>query len=165
MVIPEDFDEFRKEAFKKRPENKKLFNNLRRKKDHFVDDLFHKWNDDVFAKTDCLDCANCCKTTGPHFTRRDIERISKHFKVKPGTFVSDYLRIDEDNDYVLKQLPCPFLEDDNYCGIYDVRPKACAEFPHTDHKNMKKLFSITERNVEICPAVFEIVEGVKSDLT
>ena len=31
-----------------------------------------------FKKTDCLDCGNCCKTTSPIFTDKDIERISKY---------------------------------------------------------------------------------------
>lgn len=45
-----------------------------------------------------------------------------------------YLRVDEDNDKVFKSMPCPFLGEDNLCSIYDIRPKACREFPHTDRK-------------------------------
>jgi Fe-S-cluster containining protein len=26
--------------------------------------------------------------------------------------------------------------DDNKCSIYEVRPKACREYPHTDRKNL-----------------------------
>lgn len=163
MVIPKDFNTFYTEAKKKRSENKNFFNALRKRKSKEVDAVFNKWDAQVFADTNCLDCANCCKTTGPLFTQRDIERIAKHFKMKPGDFVQTYLRIDEDHDYVLQQVPCAFLGDDNYCSIYDVRPKACAEFPHTQQDNMLKLLKITEKNVEICPAVFEIVEGVKSE--
>ena len=61
-------------------------------------------HDREFKKTDCLECANCCKTTGPLFTSADIERISKHFKQKPQQFIDAYLRIDEDKDYVLKSM-------------------------------------------------------------
>ena len=111
-----------------------------------------------FSRTDCLNCANCCKTTGPLFTNKDIERIAKHFRMKPQQFIEQYLRIDEDNDYVLQQLPCPFLGADNYCGIYDVRPKACAEFPHTNRKDFHKISNLTIKNVAICPAAMNIVE-------
>jgi Fe-S-cluster containining protein len=31
-------------------------------------------HDAEFKRTDCLKCANCCKTTGPLFTLADIER-------------------------------------------------------------------------------------------
>ena len=49
-------------------------------------------------------------------------------------FISTYLRVDEDNDYVLQSYRV-LLGTDNYCSIYDVRPKACREFPHTDRKS------------------------------
>ena len=115
-------------------------------------------HDETFEEVDCLTCANCCKTTGPLFTNKDIERISKHFRMKPSVFIDTYLKIDEDNDYVLQSVPCPFLGDDNYCSIYKVRPKACAEFPHTDRKKFQQISHLTLKNVEICPAAFKIVE-------
>lgn len=121
-------------------------------------------HDETFEKIDCLNCANCCKTTGPLFTNKDIERIAKHFKMKPSQFIETYLRIDEDNDYVLEQLPCPFLADDNYCLIYDVRPKACAEFPHTDRKKFHQINNLTLKNTEICPAAYQIVEKMMERL-
>lgn len=161
MVIPEDFEQFYKEAKSKRKENKKFFQKLKKKKPGEIDALFNETHEDVFACTDCLKCANCCKTTGPLFTQKDIERIAKHLKLKPGQFVEQYLRVDEDNDYVLQQTPCTFLGADNYCSIYEVRPKACSEFPHTDDSKMQRHFNITVKNVEICPAVYEIVEKMK----
>jgi Fe-S-cluster containining protein len=121
-------------------------------------------HNEEFEKTDCLKCANCCKTTGPLFTDKDIRRIAKHFKMKAQEFVTAYLRIDEDNDYVLQSLPCPFLGADNYCGIYEVRPKACREFPHTDRKKFHQISSLTLKNVAICPAAYNIVENMKNRL-
>ena len=114
-----------------------------------------------FKKTDCLTCANCCKTTGPLFTDKDIERIAKYFKMKSAQFITQFLRVDEDNDYVLQSVPCTFLGADNYCSIYEVRPKACREFPHTDRKKFKQISNLTLKNVEICPAAYNIVEEMK----
>ncbi len=91
----------------------------------------------------------------------DIERIAKHLKLKPQQFIEQYLRIDEDKDYVLKSVPCSFLDAENYCMIYDVRPKACREFPHTDRKKFYQITDLTLQNVAICPAAFEIVEKMK----
>jgi hypothetical protein len=45
---------------------------------------------------------NCCKTTSPIFYQTDIERVAKSLRLKPGEFIDQYLRIDEDKDYVLK---------------------------------------------------------------
>ena len=122
-------------------------------------------NDAEFKKTDCLECANCCKTTGPLFTSADIERISKSLRQKPQQFIDQYLRIDEDNDYVLKSVPCTFLDSDNKCFIYDVRPKACREFPHTDRKKFNQITDLTLLNVAICPAAYNIVEKMKEKLS
>lgn len=154
-------NELRKLAKDKHNENKKYFDKLKKKVPKNLDYEMQDLHDSEFKKTDCLQCANCCKTTGPLFTTADIERISKHFKQKSQQFIEQYLRIDEDNDYVLKSVPCVFLDGENYCGIYEVRPKACREFPHTDRKKFQQISYLTLQNVAICPAAFNIVEAMK----
>lgn len=141
--------------------SKKFFIKLKKRPPKHLDNLMQKLHEEEFAHTDCLECANCCKTTGPLFTNKDIERISKHFKQKPQAFIEKYLRVDEENDYVLQTVPCTFLGEDNRCSIYDVRPKACAEFPHTDRKKFHQISDLTLKNVAICPAAFRIVEEMK----
>ena len=148
-------------VLKKRKENSIFFKRLKKKKSKVLDKLIHPIHEDVFANTDCLQCANCCKTTGPLFTDKDIQRISRYLKIRPSDFVDKYLRIDEDSDYVLQSVPCFFLGEDNYCSIYDVRPKACREYPHTNRIKQYQLLKLTEKNIDICPAVFEIVERLK----
>ena len=142
----------------KHKEHKKFFQKLKKKPPRDLDREMLGLHEAEFSRTDCLHCANCCKTTGPLFTNKDIERISRHFRLKPQQFIEQYLRIDEDSDYVLQQLPCPFLGADNFCSIYDVRPKACAEFPHTNRKDFHKISNLTMKNVAICPAAMNIVE-------
>ncbi len=114
----------------------------------------------AFEHIDCLECANCCKTTGPLFTNKDIDRIASHFNLRPGEFIDQYLRIDEDGDYVLKTVPCPFLGDDHYCSIYDIRPRACRQYPHTNQVGQKKILPLTLKNASICPAVLEALESI-----
>ena len=145
-------------------ENKKFFAKLKQKPPKHPDSLMQELHDEEFRRTDCLECANCCKTTGPLFTDKDIARISKHLKMKPQKFIKAYLRIDEENDYVLQSVPCTFLGPDNFCSIYDVRPKACREFPHTDRKKFQQISNLTLKNVAICPAAFNIVEEMKRRL-
>ncbi len=153
-----------KKAKDKQVENKRFFTKLKKKPPKNLDYVMQQLHQNEFKKTDCLECANCCKTTGPLFTNADVERISKHFRLKPQKFIDQYLRIDEDNDYVLQQVPCIFLEDDNHCSIYDVRPKACREFPHTDRKKFYQISNLTMKNVAICPAAFNIVEEMKKNV-
>jgi Fe-S-cluster containining protein len=145
-------------------ETKKYFDKLKKKTPKNLDYVMQDLHDAEFKKTDCLECANCCKTTGPLFTSADIERISKSFRQKPQQFIDQYLRIDEDKDYVLKSVPCTFLDSDNKCFIYDVRPKACREFPHTDRKKFNQITDLTLLNVAICPAAFNIVEKMKEKI-
>jgi Fe-S-cluster containining protein len=148
-------------AENKYKENKKYFSRLRRSPPKDLDKIMRTLHRDEFERTDCLKCANCCKTTGPLFTTSDIVRISRHMRLKPNRFIEKYLLVDEENDYVLRQLPCTFLRADNYCSIYDVRPKACREFPHTDRKKFHQITHLTMKNVAICPAAFNIVEEMK----
>ncbi|CAI8278631.1 MAG: Uncharacterised protein [Owenweeksia sp. TMED14] len=140
----------------------KLFQKLKNRTPKNLDKVIHEFHDDAFKKISCLDCANCCKTTGPLWTKRDRERVAKHLRLETSIFENSYLRIDEDRDYVLKELPCPFLENDNQCSIYDVRPKACAEYPHTNRPKQHKILHLTQVNADICPAVENIVERMES---
>ncbi|NND62731.1 MAG: YkgJ family cysteine cluster protein [Flavobacteriaceae bacterium] len=149
------------QAKDKHKENKKFFAKLKKKPPKKLDELMVELHNEEFSRTDCLECANCCKTTGPLFTDKDVERISKHFKMKPQKFIETYLRVDDENDYVLQSVPCTFLGADNYCSIYDVRPKACREFPHTDRKKFQQISNLTLKNVAICPAAYNIVEEMK----
>lgn len=161
MPLQPSLNEIKSLAKEKHAENKKYFDKLKKKAPKNLDYIMQELHDNEFKKTDCLSCANCCKTTGPLFTPADIERIAKYSKQKPQQFIDQYLRIDEDNDYVLQQLPCVFLDAENYCMIYDVRPKACREFPHTDRKKFQQISNLTLKNVAICPAVYNIVEAMK----
>jgi Fe-S-cluster containining protein len=144
--------------------HRNFFIKLRKKTPKNLDAIMEKLHDDEFKKSDCLQCANCCKTTSPIFTNKDIERISKSFKIKTRQFIDNYLNVDEDQDYVLKSSPCTFLADDNTCTIYDVRPKACKEYPHTNRKRFEKISELTLKNVSICPATFNIVEALRAKL-
>lgn len=156
-----DLTKFNTESKKQAVENKKFLSRLKRQDPRWVDNVFHEVHHDVFEQTDCLTCANCCKTTSPIFYQNDIERIAKFMKLKPGDFIGKYLRIDEDDDYVLQSSPCAFLDDHNYCSIYEVRPKACREYPHTDRKKMVQIMDLTFKNTSVCPAVLQMVERLK----
>ncbi|MFO7842273.1 MAG: YkgJ family cysteine cluster protein [Bacteroidales bacterium] len=142
-------------------ENKIFFARLKKKKTKKLDNVVHELHEEVFQEIDCLDCANCCKSISPTLYDKDIERLSKHLKIKPSQFVAEYLYLDDEGDYVFKQTPCPFLLPDNYCLVYESRPKACREYPHTDRSRFYQLLNLTLKNSLICPAVFELIERLK----
>ncbi len=153
-----DLQKYKNLALKKQKEHKKFLDSLKKKPPKNLDYITQESHDIVFNEINCLYCANCCKTTGPLYTEKDIERIAKHLRMKPSDFETKYLRIDEDNDKVLQNLPCFFLNEDNTCSIYDVRPKACREYPHTDRKKVYQINNLTIKNTIICPAAFTWLE-------
>ncbi|MGY6558098.1 MAG: YkgJ family cysteine cluster protein [Nitritalea sp.] len=146
------------------PQAKKLGQRLRKMKPKAVDEIFHTLHESVFKQVDCLQCANCCKTTSPLFLRTDIERLARVFSMKPAGFIDAYLRVDEEGDYVLQGSPCPFLGTDNRCLVYEERPKACREYPHTNRKKMHGILNLTVKNTLICPAVHQIFQEIEKDL-
>lgn len=135
---------------------------LKKKAPKNLDRIVQQIHQEVFQEIDCTACANCCKTLGPLFTEADISRISKHFRMKLSAFEDLFLGVDEDGDKVFKAMPCPFLGEDNLCSIYDVRPKACREFPHTDRKKIYQINNLTIKNTLTCPAAYLFVEKLKS---
>ncbi|CAM1352663.1 MULTISPECIES: YkgJ family cysteine cluster protein [Tenacibaculum] len=158
----ENLEKLAKDALE---ENKKYFQLLKKRTPKRLDLIVREIHDEEFEKTDCLDCGNCCKTTSPIFTDKDIERVAKHLKMKVHNFVDQYLERDSDDFMVLKSAPCTFLDErDNSCYIYDVRPKACAEYPHTNRKKFAQISDLTINNTEICPATYRIVEELKKRL-
>ncbi len=163
--MDKDLENLQKLAKDVEKENKKYFSMLKRRTPKNLDVVVQKIHDEEFEKTDCLDCGNCCKTTSPIFTDKDIERISKYLKMKVRDFTEQYLERDSDDFMVLKTAPCSFLDErDNSCFIYDVRPKACAEYPHTNRRKFIQIADLTVKNTEICPATYRIVEELKKRL-
>jgi Fe-S-cluster containining protein len=142
---------------------RKLLKSLKKQKPQTIDKYFHAQHSKEFDQIDCLECANCCKTISPAMYTSDVKRMASAMKMKMQDFIDAYLNLDEDEEYVFKNSPCPFLGDNNYCVIYPSRPKACREYPHTDRKRMYQILDLTARNTKVCPAIFNIVERLKQD--
>lgn len=157
----ESLEKMQHQAASMMKEFKKLKKSLMKEKSKNLDLRIHPLHDDEFEKIDCLACANCCSTISPILYQRDIERAAKQLKLKTSDFIDTYLYIDEDNDYVFQQTPCPFLGEDKYCAIYESRPRACREYPHTDRKNIGQIIDKTFKNAFVCPAVFNIFNSLR----
>lgn len=154
----------REQAASRLKAHRKLLQQLSKMSSLDTDELFHTAHEQVFEETDCLQCANCCKTTSPLLLRQDIERLAAHLKMPVKKFFSDFVRTDEDNDWVFQSTPCPFLDTDNTCKVYAQRPKACREYPHTNRKKMQQILDLTLTNASICPAVLEILNRMEDGL-
>ncbi len=118
----------------------------------------------VFERTDCLQCANCCRSIPPIVTAVDARRIAKHLRIREKDFFREYVVRDEDGDTVMNSSPCPFLLQDNACAIYEVRPKACRQYPHTGEGTFFENIKLHKQNARICPAVYFILENIEDKI-
>ncbi|MBN8857685.1 MAG: YkgJ family cysteine cluster protein [Sphingobacteriales bacterium] len=128
-----------------------------------LDRLAEKVDTEVWKETDCLSCANCCKTMSPTFNTKDIRRISAHFNMSPKQFKEKWLFFDKkDKDWMNRKQPCQFLDlTTNMCSIYAIRPDDCAGFPHLTKKKMTDYMHVHKQNIAYCPATFKMVEKMK----
>jgi Fe-S-cluster containining protein len=130
-------------AKKKSAENKKFLERLKKQKVAQLDEIVQELNDIAFE---------------------EIDWLAKELKMRPANFTEQYLKVDEDRDYIFQQLPCPFLGSDHYCQVYNARPNACREYPHTHQRDQLQKLKITYANSLICPAVAKIVEEMKAEI-
>ena len=144
-------------ATKSEPDWKRFFIKNKKKLEG-MDTQIHAIHNKISAKTNCLSCGNCCRTLGPRITDKDVERMAKALRLKSADVIAKHLRIDEDNDVVFKSMPCPFLGTDNYCSIYENRPKACREYPHTNRKRFFQIYNLSIKNAQTCPIVYEVLQ-------
>ena len=117
----------------------------------------------VWEHIDCRTCANCCRTRHPVFSRTEVQRIAAHLGLTQEEVRSRYLTSDADTGkYITRELPCPFL-DGNLCGIYEVRPAVCADYPHLQRNFRSRLWQVLD-NATICPIVYNVLEHLKKSL-
>jgi Fe-S-cluster containining protein len=159
-----DIDYYKNLAQQKQKVHQQFLATLKKKPPKNLDQITKELHAEVFNEIDCTECANCCLSLGPLFTEADIGRIAKHLRMKLVNFEETYLQVDEDGDKIFQSMPCPFLGADKLCDIYDVRPKACREFPHTDRKKFYQVNHLTIKNTLICPATYLFVEKLRERL-
>lgn len=161
MITNESYTVLLNKARTDKALNRKFLDKLKKHKPTDLDKQCATLHNEVFENIDCLQCGNCCTTIGPRLLGKDIDRMARATKLRPASFTETYVRIDEDGDYVFKRLPCPLLSADNYCCVYNDRPNACREFPHTNQSKMHNKLEITFQNTMICPAVALVVERLR----
>jgi len=145
---------------KKSKERQKLYKQyLARARKNEVLGRLPDLHEEAVERIDCLQCANCCKQYSPRFKTPDIKRISKHLRMRESEFIETYLRVDEEGDFVVRTLPCPFLDlDNNHCRIYEERPSDCRRFPYTDEDLLVKRPALALKNSGFCPITYYVIE-------
>lgn len=97
----------------------------------------------------CQRCGECCRNQDVIISPRDKKRICKYLGIAIPEFEKEYLKPDKRHI----PWPCPFLDKDNNCKIYSVRPKPCEAHPFTI--TFPKIMLI---NIGLCPLSTKIFE-------
>ncbi len=79
----------------------------------------------------CRRCGWCCKNCNAGILTEELGKICEYLNMDQHTFREKYGT--EDTKYnpngVKVITPCPFLDNDNNCIIYPIRPISCAIYP------------------------------------
>jgi Fe-S-cluster containining protein len=158
-MVPVNLRSFRLKVKRYKKKMRSFLTRLEKNAPKNLDEWTIEADKEVWKETDCLSCANCCKTMSPTYTTTDIRRISAHLSMTPSAFKAAYLYIDNDGDWLNVKRPCQFLDlHTNMCNIYEVRPADCAGFPHLTKKKATHYMPTHSQNVAYCPATYKMVE-------
>lgn len=155
-----DLKAFAKKALRSKKKHTAFLKGIGKRKIKGLDDIAKTLNNKAFAKIDCLQCGNCCKTMTPTWTSADVKRISSHLEMTADEFRKKWLYKDEEGDWLNKSLPCQFLNKDNTCSVYSIRPKDCAGFPHIKQSDFAYAHDVNAANMLSCPITLDVVENM-----
>lgn len=142
-------------------ENKKFRKYLRNFSSAQIDPQVRKIYAEVSSQIDCTQCGNCCTQLEPGLTRDEAIELASCKGMKTEDFFAAHVLEERDEVAYLKAKPCIFLAEKK-CSIYPKRPASCADYPHLNKPNFKYNRNVWV-NAEICPIVFEVIEGLKKE--
>jgi uncharacterized protein len=151
---------------KKREENQRLRRHM--KSHNHSDRILRRIAEDVEEQIDCLQCAHCCRVATAKVTERDVDRLARHFRVKPERILADYVVESEEEGFILRRREngeCVFLEG-NECTVYESRPETCQRYPHLVRgpgSIASRMWEMVDR-ATVCPIVYNTLEAFKVEL-
>jgi Fe-S-cluster containining protein len=148
---------------KKRDENLR-FRRYLKSHDH-SDRILRRIAEGIEEQIDCTACANCCRVATAKVTERDVDRLARHFRVKPQRILDDYCQESDEEGAILRRSDehgCVFL-DGNTCSVYEARPESCQRFPHLVRGNgsiASRMWEMVDRAC-YCPIVYNALDAFK----
>jgi Fe-S-cluster containining protein len=161
-----DLVQIRRLGEQKRAENEKLRKHMKRHV--FVERALRKIAVEIEEQIDCTECANCCRVATTKLNERDVLKLARFLRIKPGQFLNDYCQESETEGLVLKrskETGCVFL-DGKLCSVYEARPGTCENFPHTVHgagSLLSRMWEMPDR-ATYCPIVYNTLEAFKPEV-
>ena len=159
-----DLVQIRRLGEKQRDENERFRKYLKRH--DFVERRFRIIAQKIEDEIDCKQCANCCREATVKLAERDVMKLAKFLRIKPGEFLRDYTQETEDEGYILRRTEtgCVFL-DGNLCSVYEARPHNCENFPHLvrgEGSFVSRMWELKDRAC-YCPIVYNALDAYKKE--
>jgi Fe-S-cluster containining protein len=155
-MVPVNLRSFRLKVRRYKKKMRSFLTRLEKNAPKNLDEWIVEADKEVWKETDCLSCANCCKTMSPTYTLTDIRRISAHLSMTPLAFKTTYLHKDNEGDWLNVTRPCQFLDLNNMCTSTRSGLLICRI--STPPKKAKQYMPTHSQNVAYCPATFKLVE-------
>lgn len=151
-------------ANQKRKQLGTFLKQLKRKKKLPLAEIMLEVDAAVWKETNCLDCANCCKTMTPTWSKKEATIVAKSVGMSYKAYYDAYLMIDESNgDIVNQNTPCQHLNlDTNMCSVYELRPHDCRFFPHFIREDFLDQTDVYTNNLHRCVATLRMVEKLEA---
>lgn len=104
----------------------------------------------------CQRCGKCCREFKNFvMSKAELKKIAKYLGIQWKALKKTLKVKLRANKYYIKQ-PCPFLNEDNVCTIYTVRPLNCIRFPIEAMMQDPKLLKLWYQ----CPALMEYLPRI-----
>lgn len=129
-----------------------------------LDAVVQEITDEVWKQIDCTTCANCCKTLQVIIDDKDISRLAVRLGMTVSQFSHRYVRTAADGLKHFASMPCPFLDANNLCSVYEDRPQACRDYPFLYNKDFRDRSLTMIENTAVCPIVFNVWKSLKQRL-
>jgi Fe-S-cluster containining protein len=162
MEMLTDLVQIRRLGEKKRDENLRFRRHL---KSHvFVERQFRRAAEEIHEQIDCRQCAECCRVTEVQLAERDVEHLTRFFRVSEKAFLEQFTATGADGELILRRTAggCVFLNG-NECTVYEARPGNCERFPHLlrgSGSMLSRMWQFVDR-ATYCPIVYNWMEAAK----
>jgi len=128
-----------------------------------LDSVLKKLFREIMPHFDCTRCAACCKEAYVVVETADIARLAEAVGMKRSEFRAAYVGKNEDRDTCLNRRPCPFLQRNNLCRLYESRPDCCREYPFSLAVDSTEKLDNLSANYLVCPVVFHALERLRAE--
>lgn len=109
---------------------------------------------EVSARINCRECANCCTKLEPGITEEEMKTLASLKTLPTDDFQNIYIGKEEGTEILfLKNTPCIFLTGKE-CSIYVCKPASCTAYPGLDRKEIKYRLRRVFSHLTLCPIIY-----------